>query len=241
MKKTIIALMTLAGVVTAAEQFETSKSITLSAASALGSHTASFKWTDIKAKDTAENQLTSLLGEEGYSVLTTNDSWYYFSAGPNEASDEADYSYANSSHTLVKGTGNATILTYTLDVSELFSSSFSTGYSQTITSLTFSGTTSVLGDCYYTAFAISDEGVVNCLTADGINNVKANVSFEAENVKLSATDKILVLYRQGNDTATTISGLKIDAIGTAVLIPEPTTATLSLLALAGLAARRRRR
>lgn len=241
MKKTLITLLALVSVSSAAEQFETSKSITLSAASALGSHTASFKWTDIKTKDNAEKQLTSLLDEEGYSELTTNDSWYYFSAGPDEASEKASYSYTNSSHTIAKGTGNATILTYTLDVSELFSSSFSTGYSQTITSLTFNGTTSSLGDCYYTAFAISDEGDVNCLTAKGIDNVKANVSFKAENVKLSATDKILVLYRQGNETATTISGLKIDAKGTAVLIPEPATATLSLLALCGLAARRRRK
>ena len=240
MKKTLITLIALAGVASAAEQFETSKSITLSEASALGSHTAAFKWSDIKTQTSAATQLESLLGETDYSVLTTNDSWYYFSADTNEASSKASYSYTDSSHVIQKGSGNATVLTYTLDVSELLSSSFSADYSQTITDLTFTTTTSSIGDCYYTAFAISEGGDVKCLTANGINNVKANVAFTVENVELSATDKILVLYRQGDANATTITGLQIGAEGTAVLIPEPATATLSLLALAGLAARRRR-
>lgn len=54
---------------------------------------------------------------------------------------------------------------------------------------------------------------------------------------LDTSDKLVILFREGSaGKTTTITGLSAT-----VNIPEPTTATLSLLALAGLAARRRRK
>ena len=54
---------------------------------------------------------------------------------------------------------------------------------------------------------------------------------------LSSSDKLVVLIREAAAQKFNITGIQVNA----EVVPEPTTATLSLLALAGLAARRRRR
>ncbi len=245
MKKTLITLLALAGVAIASEPvtFNTNTTITLSNAAILGEHTTSMKWEVIDSKTEAETSLTNLLKEETYSVLTTNNAWYCFSGEANTSVEDGDYSFTNDTHVLGKKTGGnqGTLLTYTLNVSELFSSSYTADYEQTITGVTFTTTTSSLGDNYYTAFVISSDGTATCLREGVGGNSLSNTTLSASNLELSADDKLMILYRQGNNTKTTITGLSIAATGSAALIPEPTTATLSLLALAGLAARRRRR
>ena len=246
MKKTLITLLALAGVAIASEPvtFNTNTTITLSNATILGAHTTGMHWEVIDSKNVAGPSLTNLLKEETYNVLTTNNAWYCFSGAANTSVEEGDYSFTNNTHVLGKKTGGnqGTLLTYTLNVSELFSGDYTDGYEQTITGVTFTTTTTgTIGDNYYTAFVISSDGTATCLR-NGVNgySLSDNPTLAASNLELGADDKLMILYRQGNNTKTTITGLSITATGSAALIPEPTTATLSLLALAGLAARRRR-
>lgn len=70
-------------------------------------------------------------------------------------------------------------------------------------------------------------------------------AYEKDNIALMALAGIAVVdnldnaLNGGNGDAYTMTGISVTA--EAELIPEPTTATLSLLALAGLAVRRRRK
>ena len=69
------------------------------------------------------------------------------------------------------------------------------------------------------------------------NTGTKEISFtEAQIGTLSESDKIVILFRQAQNAPLNISDISV----TATLIPEPATATLSLLALCGRAARRRR-
>ncbi len=112
-----------------------------------------------------------------------------------------------------------------------------TASSGTVSSLTASvlayHTTSTAADALPT---VSAEGVVGGYVAPGESNVANNwmlmsYSFDAT----EATDIRLSGVGAGGNFA----ALKLEKVSEA--IPEPTTATLSLLALAGLAARRRRK
>lgn len=58
---------------------------------------------------------------------------------------------------------------------------------------------------------------------------------------ISAITSIAVWSGQGNRADNDLAVSAINALGSIPVVPEPTTATLSLLALAGLAARRRRK
>ena len=68
-------------------------------------------------------------------------------------------------------------------------------------------------------------------------NGTVSYSYNTSGWNLSSTDNIVMFVNHNTATTFTISDMKVTA---AVTIPEPATATLSLLALAGLAARRRR-
>ena len=70
------------------------------------------------------------------------------------------------------------------------------------------------------------------------SNSSVSYTYDVADWGLVASDNIVVLVNHNNDTTFTISDMSVTA---AVNVPEPATATLSLLALAGLAARRRRK
>ena len=108
-------------------------------------------------------------------------------------------------------------------------------------------------DGTYTSVASSQTGSnkVNGVTTDGgtyygwtgLKEGEALTTFTIDASILSAVEKIAVWTTGPNDGLKTDAMLaNIDTVAAAIQsIPEPTTATLSLLALAGLAARRRRR
>ena len=70
------------------------------------------------------------------------------------------------------------------------------------------------------------------------SNSSVSYTYDVADWGLVASDNIVVLVNHNNDTTFTISDMSVTA---AVNVPEPATATLSLLALAGLAARCRRK
>ncbi len=105
-------------------------------------------------------------------------------------------------------------------------------------------------DCWWGLYKMDSEGSITvfsnlCDDSSGSHNdlrdkTTETITLTADNLSaIQGSDKLIVLYRQ----AAGGKSLGINSLsykGT-VMIPEPATATLSLLALCGLAARRRRR
>ena len=109
------------------------------------------------------------------------------------------------------------------------------------------------GSCVDSWFSVYSMDTTNTLTtilelavndSSSLKSWSGSKSYTINADSLEATDKLVLFVRHNDDiskvTADTLqfTGLKATANLT---VPEPTTATLSLLALAGLAARRRRK
>ena len=73
------------------------------------------------------------------------------------------------------------------------------------------------------------------------NNTPSAAFATFDNIEISADNSSIVLTLTGTPASANSQNLKALQFVSLTLVPEPTTATLSLLALAGLAARRRRK
>ena len=236
MKKTLIALMALAGVASAAEWIYETPTI------ASGTHTLS--WNNNKYNLNADlyNYLYGVFVEGGTITFNLNidytgethtgtqgllhvggkDTGLYIAADTtdniyvslkNEVADTYKYDT-----TLVSGTANAVTITLVGDATNK-----SASVSVAVAGVTVDKTGVLSWDAMDWNTAVDDYGrqcdkySVNCLAPGWKDNSTATVT-----------------------TLTSGSVTFVQGTGKAILVPEPATATLSLLALAGLCARRRR-
>ena len=239
MKKTLITLLALAGVACAYD-FETQKTITLDVAA-----TQILKDTDNTANPWANISWNS--SENVDDVLRNNadilnEGWHYFNVDGSNTGTPYVYDSENQYHTFKKVDGQGAILTFTIEASNLMSTEYDTA-AQVITSISVLASKNQIWDTRWGVYAMSSDGEFTELKSHG-NNVLGGTNATTQtttvdSVTLTATDKIVVLMRTGSDAGySQVTGLSFSASG--MVVPEPATATLSLLALAGLAARRRR-
>ncbi len=115
-------------------------------------------------------------------------------------------------------------------------------------SFTLKGTAASGTDPWCWMFKMDNEGLLTGLftgkegtVSDFRNKDETTLAFSSEQLaSLKDTDRLVVLLREGSAGNTwTVSSMEYTV--TSSTVPEPTTGTLSLLALAGLAARRRRK
>jgi len=223
MKKTIIALLALAGVA-AADTYELDmKDVTFGSADTLTKSNEAMNWADGAVYETwyMEFKLSDVTATEYKATIT---------AGPG-GSNSSGLSVSAKAGSITLGTGSSNVIS-------------SAG------SLTFT-TTDTLTFAYYDGTAY----LGNMTTKKYIS---ASTDLPSTTTMTSGTSRA---WANGNPTGTTqigatsiasLDNLDIPAgytldmgtlmtTGVAPSVPEPTTATLSLLALAGLAARRRRK
>ncbi len=244
MKKTLITLISLISCAVGAEttSFSVTKDISLNteATKVIANTTdtinpwESLSWGNSGNFDKVVKNSPSILDE----------GWHYFSSN---GGDTAQYELKNGVQTFSRGTdGNGAHLTYTISALHLLSESYPSE-NQTITNLTLTTSKGQCWDLQWGVYVANDENVITKLASfdNGSNNLsggnETSKTMTLNGINISSTDKIIVMYRTGSNTGLSqITQLSMTTKGTA-LIPEPATATLSLLALAGLAARRRRR
>lgn len=225
---------------------------------------ATLNWTGSGSNVTATNMQTNIASN----AKLAEDGWHYcFANGTANNSEYTDlYVGTKDGHNwLGVGTrnvsGGGTILTLTQSVSGIIKNN-----TDVVTSLTFTissaadaseyfGPNNNIGgtsnDVYYALFAIDAQNNVSDIIPMQGNGGTAitkgqTTTITANNLTLGGTDKIMLAMRNGAGgwaQEFVISEFTNKAVVLAQsnpVIPEPATATLSLLALAGLAARRRR-
>ncbi len=157
--------------------------------------------------------------------------------------------YTDDTLTLIgrNGVGQQTLFASVVDVTSVLGT-YTTDQllSLSVTTTVTNGTDS---DAWWGLYKMDSEGSITvfsnlCNNSSGTHNDLRNkttetITLTANNLStIQSTDKLIVLYRQGaGGKSLGINSLTYNGI----MIPEPATATLSLLALAGLAARRRRK
>jgi len=261
MKKTIVALMALAGMVMAAEQtIKVETSIMPSAAPTWVSQKddVDVTWTNAdwgNMLDNSKYNTPGLLADDFKKLGIEGTGHYAFnSVGSDLPSPPISYSSETGAFTL---TGTSTLYANVMSVSDIMQG-YDLGKLDTLT-FAFEGVYSLVdnqpasNDTFFALFRMDSDGTLYTLNAmygdksslkdsgeNGGNvwtNGKVSYDYKTSGWNLSSTDNIVMLVNHNTATTFTISDMKVTA---AVTVPEPATATLSVLALAGLTARRRR-
>ena len=233
MKKTLITLLALTNVAAASETYV----FTLPSTQQIAHTTMGQTWDAMLATVDEKGYGLYAGGQQNYISTTGNNSWGTNGEGSWVLSDDGTGSVTLLGRSGVTGDGFALVLGNDIKQNTEFSS------------LTFNAaisSASSLGGSITLGLAITDNtGKVlasaggNTLAVNSIGSTSQDLSF-SENITWQEGYKIIAIIDGVSGTATTaytVSGISV----TGQVVPEPTTATLSLLALAGLAARRRRK
>jgi len=242
MKKTLIALLVLAGVSSAVEVITDIMPTSYEWKSYNAPEGGASEWVNINWN--ALSDTTNL--EKDFSLLgiTSVGSYGFNNKGTTQAST-GQISVANECLTLTGRSGEAavdTLFAQVVNVSSLLGNY--TADNLTALTLNVDYTRSTSGDGWVGLYILDSNNELSAISGVTSNSLKTNTSgsvaislTETQLNGVDDSDKLVVLLRDGSaGSTTTITSLST----TAVLVPEPATATLSLLALAGLAARRRR-
>ena len=241
MKKTIIAMMAMAGMAMATTNTKVVTSITLDGTQPTDTRLdLAYNETATLTVNTTANAVT-IYGTDGYGLNTNNTSLTFNVLGTLNATSNIKLAQTGSNSTInvtttitdaelaaIDTNGLASRWVVTADIfNNIAAFVTNNNISITLNGLTGYADGGCIFDCNGTYYAASD------ITFDtdyaSVNN--GATAFDLKDGMVYTTLKI---------TAT--SGASVKGIGyVATAIPEPTTATLSLLALAGLAARRRRK
>jgi len=241
MKKTLIALLVLAGVSSAVEVITDIMPTSYEWKSYNAPEGGTSEWVNINwnaLNDTNLEKDFSLLG------ITSVGSYGFNDKGTTQAST-GQISVADECLTLTGRSGAAavdTLFAQVVNVSSLLGNY--TADNLTALTLNVDYTRSTSGDGWVGLYILDSNNELSAISGVTSNSLKTNTSgsvaislTETQLNGVDDSDKLVVLLRDGSaGSTTTITSLST----TAVLVPEPATATLSLLALAGLAARRRR-
>ena len=254
MKKTIITLLALAGVATAADSGSTSFTggTTYKAGATYG---------NLELKESMTTGTYSSLGITIAPNVNIKSNWGWFSAGDYTVSIWVDsdslesnqilFGYCGSWSGNAKGynglTWNAQSNTLTLGKGEWKADAKTFTYTDSSVS---SDLSSYITDGLTNITLAVDSATNGKMTADlWINGTKIETLATYAGDMQNSADQMKYFVGKNGATYGTIfltneqltSASDIAALAGANLVPEPTTATLSLLALAGLAARRRRK
>lgn len=249
MKKTLITLLALCGVA-AGETTETlTYNVALDSKSYDGykSKGEATGWVNLSWDAFSESNLKTdfaLLG------ITSEGNYGFNHAGNTENTQYGfGVGYTEGTLTLIgrNGVGQETLFASVVDVSSVLGT-YTTDQllSLSVTTTVTNGTGS---DSWWGLYKMDSEGNITvfsnlCDDSAGSHNDLRNkttetITLTADNLSaIQDSDKLIVLYRQGAGGKTL--GINSLSYNGTVMVPEPTTATLSLLALCGLAARRRR-
>ena len=240
MKKTLIAMFALAGMAMAADVY--TDVLTLPASSTY--------WGKAASGDEASDHWSDSTSKNTISATFVN---YAFVAAPNATTGKIYYGCANgngygegdvvistaedksiSFNTTGRGGNGGEYVAITLSGADLIAGRESD--KDTLTGVTFAFTNNVAAGAYSAwGYTDGDETVTKLSvneTAAGTNTITLT------GTQLKDLDRVIFVI--GNATSNTqVTNLSVTSTFTPA-VPEPATATLSLLALAGLAARRRR-
>lgn len=247
MKKTLIALMALAGVATAATiEIEYDVSLGEEAYDGYKSKASDATgWVDLTWKNlTTDNLQTDLalldIDSEG------NYGFNHVGSALNTANKGVDY--VNGVLTVIgrSGIGQQTYFASVTDVTTILGDY--TADTLTALSVTTTVTNGANSDAWWGLYRMDDTGTLTAIldikgsggsVSDLRNKTTETITLSSEQIEsILGTDKLVVVYRQtGAGTTLGINSLVYNAV---VLVPEPATASLSLLGLAALMLRRRR-
>lgn len=240
MKKTMIALIALAGAAMATEQLDSFAQIANNNQGGFVGFT--FKLSDAwltssstETEDYSAFELTSI-------TLQAAETWYRLY----DANNDSGLVVLNSSNAVVgKSTWDPTIGSK-VDNSYSLTYSFLSTYGEGDTSTTASTLTLDL-DAGYTVLIYGNKSAFDNLsvgttitTFSGSQNPSETAPIVAGGLRIDYDANGTSGVMLNNAGSTDVTALPVVSFN-GKLVPEPTTATLSLLALAGLAARRRRR
>ena len=234
MKKTIITLIALAGVAFASESITLGTSVGSGTGAAGGviftlkDNPTRYTLTGLEESQLLPNTLT-------LSSITLNDIYYLNARATNDSTYQL-WLYVTDEDGHVLGISDKKMVSvYTTDANATGNTS---DYTFDFKSLTISKNTE------YKVWFKSSE---TAYTTDAVTGVKNIAETNAENIRTQnlvtgltgSQDELGVILTNG--TNGTGLGAYAYTMSASFVVPEPTTATLSLLALAGLAARRRRK
>ncbi len=250
MKKTIITLLALAGVAAAAptEQFTYNVALGEEYYDGYKSKSESTGWVNL---DWGAFSASNLQADLALLGINSEGNYGFNHAGTSENTSYGfGVGYTDGTLTLIgrNGVGQQTLFASVVNVTSVLGS-YSADKLVTL-SVTTSVTNGEGSDSWWGLYKMDSAGNVTMfsnLCDDSAGSHNDLRSKESETITLTednlstiqSTDKLIVMYRQGAGG----KSLGINSVsfnGTAI-VPEPATATLSLLALAGLAARRRRK
>ncbi len=250
MKKTLLTLLALCGVA-AGETTETfTYNVALDSKSYDGykSKGDATGWVNL---DWGKFSASNLQTDFALLRITSEGNYGFNHAGNTENTSYGfGVGYTEETLTLIgrNGVGQQTLFASVVNVTSILGT-YTTDQLRSL-SVTTSVTNGEGSDSWWGLYKMDSEGGITmfsnlCDDSSGSHNDLRNkttetITLTASNLStIQSTDKLVVLYRQGaGGKSLGINSLSYK--GTA-MIPEPTTATLSLLALAGLAARRRRK
>ena len=258
MKKTIIALIALAGVAAAATENTVDVTTNLMPTptkpitwKGTGSGTdIDLKWDGTFSGNACEEAAIFTELFENFDI-TTNGCYAFNQYGSSKNSNGASLSNDTITIKALSSDGSGSMFFVAMvSVSDLLQEN-DFGSLNSIT-LSLTGNSGTSDDTWFSVYSM--DATSNTLTtvlemaasdSSSLKNWDGTKSYTIGADSLNATDNIALLVRHNKSTDLTFTNLTATANLTipsdTPAVPEPTTATLSLLALAGLAARRRRK